>query len=84
LIRKRLIGHYRARRDGEKMPCYCVVKLAANEADRQNQARLLSELGIPHLLFVGLAADSETAEFESYIITCINTRSDAEAEGPSA
>jgi hypothetical protein len=80
-IRKVLRGHYRARKDGEKRPCYCVMKLAVNEADRKNQSMLLSELGIPDLLFIGLASGSETSEFESYVITCLNTRFESEEKG---
>jgi hypothetical protein len=79
-MQKKLRGHYRARKDDLEMPCYCVVKLATNKTGRESQARLLAELGIPDLLFVGLAVDSETTEFESYIITCINTRFEAEGQ----
>ncbi len=83
-IKMELRGHYRARKDAEKIPCYCVVELAANEADRRNQAILLAELGIPQLLFIGLARDSETREFERYVITCLNTRFESEERGKPA
>ena len=49
----------------------------------EQTTRLLTALGIPYLLFVGLAAESETIEFESYVITCLNTRFEAEGEGKS-
>jgi hypothetical protein len=83
-IKMELRGHYRARKDAEKIPCYCVVELATNEADRRNQAILLAGLGIPELLFIGLARDSETREFERYVITCLNTRFESEEKGKPA
>jgi len=77
-----LRGHYRAKGLGEKRPCYCAVELAANQEDGKNQLALLSELGRiflfekgePGLLFIALAPDSKTREFESFVITCLNTR----------
>ena len=73
-MRDDLRGHYLAMRLKEKRPCYCAVELAATQEDGKNQLALLSELGIPDLLFVALAPDSKTREFESFVITCLNTR----------
>ena len=53
-MRDDLRGHYLAMRLKEKRPCYCAVELAANQEDGKNQLALLSELGIPDLLFVAL------------------------------
>jgi Effector-associated domain 8 len=87
-----LRGHYRAKGLGEKRPCYCAVELAANQEDGKNQLALLSELGRiflfekgePGLLFVALAPDSKTREFESFVITCLNTRFKSEERGKPA
>jgi hypothetical protein len=87
-----LRGHYRAKGLGEKRPCYCAVELAANQEDGKNQLALLSELGRiflfekgePGLLFVALAPDSKTREFESFVITCLNTRFKSEEKGKPA
>ena len=73
-MRDDLRGHYLARRLKEKRPCYCAVELSATQVDGKNQLALLSQLGIPDLLFVALAPDSKTREFESFVITCLNTR----------
>ena len=55
-------------------PSYCVVTLAPSERDRQNQAKLLSNLAIPHLLFIELQPDSKTREFETFVIDCLSIR----------
>jgi hypothetical protein len=80
-IREDLRGHFAAVKDEKERPSYCAVELAANEEDRKNQLALLSELGIPDLLFIGLAPDSKTREFESYAITCLNIRFESEQRG---
>jgi Effector-associated domain 8 len=83
-MRDDLRGHYLAMRLKEKRPCYCAVELAATQEDGKNQLALLSELGIPDLLFVALAPDSKTREFESFVITCLNTRFESEERGKPA
>ena len=83
-IREELKSYYRALKDRERMPCYCVVKLAANEADRMNQAMHLKDLGIPDLLFIGLSSESRTIGFERYAITCLNTLFEYEEKGKPA
>jgi len=73
-MREDLCGRFRSRRLGPQRPSYCVVTLASSETDRQNQAKLLSNLAIPHLLFIELKPDSKTREFESFVIDCLNIR----------
>jgi len=81
-MRADLLGHFQAKREDEDRPCYCAVELAANQEDGKNQLALLSELGIPDvLLFVALAPGSETRAFESFVITCLNTRFKSEEKG---
>jgi len=80
-IREDLRGHFEAVRLVKERPSYCAVELAANEEDRKNQLTLLSELGIPDLLFIGLAPDSKTRDFESFVITCLNIRFELEEKG---
>ena len=74
-MREDLCGRFRSRRLGPQRPSYCVVTLASSETDRQNQAKLLSNLAIPHLLFIELKPDnSKSREFESFVIDCLNIR----------
>ena len=73
-MRQDLRGHYRSRRLGKQRPSYCAVKLDSSEMNRRNQAKLLANLAIPDLLFIGLKPDSTTREFESFVIDCLNTR----------
>ncbi len=88
-MREDLRGHYKARRLEENRPCYCAVELAGPQEGGKNQLALLSELGgsflsekgEPGLLFVALAPDSKTRAFESFVITCLNTRFKSEEKG---
>lgn len=73
-MRQELCGLFWSRSLGPKRPSYCVVTLALSEKDRQNQAKLLSNLAIPHLLFIELKPDSKTLKFESFVIDCLNIR----------
>jgi hypothetical protein len=83
-IREELRNHYRALKDREKVPCYCVVKLAPDKEDRVNRARLLNDLGIPDLLFIGLATEGGTIGFERYVMTCLNTLFEYDEKGKPA
>jgi hypothetical protein len=76
-----LRGFYRAKRDEEGMPCYCVVKLADSEPARRNQERLVAELKIPEILFIGLEPSSESQNLESYVTKCLSVRFAAEPKG---
>ncbi len=64
-IREELKYYYQALKDKNRMPCYCVVKLAATDADRQNQTRDFKDLGIPDLLFIGLFVRVDEMGFEA-------------------
>jgi hypothetical protein len=80
-VREELKAHYAFLKGLEEMPCYCVLKLAATEADRNHQARLLKDLGIPDLIFLGLLSESDTIGFERYAVTCLNTLFEIEKRG---
>ena len=83
-IREELKAYYQALKDRNRVPCYCVVKLAATDTDRKNQARALKDLGIPDLLFIGLSSETGTRGFERYVITCLNTLFEYEEKGKPA
>ncbi|MFI5457388.1 MAG: hypothetical protein ACHRXM_18240 [Isosphaerales bacterium] len=80
-MRDDLGGRYKWRKLKHQRPPYCALELAASEADRQNQEKLISKLAIPDLLFIGLKPDSKTRELESFVIACLNTRLEWVARG---
>jgi len=80
-MRQDLRGHYRSRKLGNQRPSYCAVELDSSEMNRRNQAKLLENLAIPELLFIGLKPDATTREFESFVIDCLNTRFTSEPRG---
>ncbi|MDR3638323.1 MAG: SIR2 family protein [Isosphaeraceae bacterium] len=74
-IKPKLNGYFEAEADVKKRPWYCMVQLPRSESDVQNLARFLRGLGLPNLLFIGIAAKSDpvTTHIEEYIITILNT-----------
>jgi hypothetical protein len=82
-MQKKLRGHFNARKDEDDMPCYCVLRLAESEVDRENQGKLLSALAIPDLLFVGLQPHSDTTEREGYIAECLTSLTGSVKKGPT-